>query len=77
MPTVNSRKMVDQLIAARGRYPGDSMRVVRIIEYTNAWGGTAYGLVYEGMPWDAYQATEFVRNPKELWRSEDDAPPES
>lgn len=45
---------------------GDNPRVVKIVEYDNAWGGVGYGLVFEGTR-DRYTPTEFVRNPRAYW----------
>lgn len=45
---------------------GDNPRVVKIVEYDNAFGGQGYGLVFEGKP-NRYEPTEFVRNPRVFW----------
>jgi hypothetical protein len=48
MATVNSKEMVDEIIAANGHYMGDP-QVVKIVQYQNMFdGGTAYGLIYRG-----------------------------
>jgi hypothetical protein len=51
MATVNSRAIVDEVIAGNGVYPGDEHipPVVRIVQYENQFdGGIAYGLIYRG-----------------------------
>jgi hypothetical protein len=65
MPTVG-QKIADELVAARGRYPGNP-RVVMIIEYDNAWGGRSYGLIYKGQALDRYRETDYVRKPRVYW----------
>lgn len=77
MATINSRELVEQIIARNGEAREESVvadgpdgepAVVKIVEYTNAWGGQSYGLVFEGENTDRYnRPTEFVRNPVTLW----------
>ncbi len=64
MPTINSKAMVDELIANNGVYQDDPP-VQSIVEYTNAWGKIAYGLNYSSR--DDYTETQFVRNPKTIF----------
>lgn len=49
--TIDSQAIIDALIAGNGVYPGDeglaAGPVVRIVQYTNAWGGRTHGVVYE------------------------------
>lgn len=66
MASINDRATVDQLIANNGQYEDDSP-VDMIVEYTNAWGGTTYGLVYPQDNPNRYAETEFVRNPKVIF----------
>lgn len=47
---------------------GDNPRCVQIIEYDNAWGGKAYGLVFEGQR-NKYTPSPYVRNPKTWWEA--------
>ncbi len=61
MPSVNSKELVDEIIASNGVYQDDPP-VQSIVEYTNAWGRPCYGLNYSSR--DDYTETEFVRNPK-------------
>jgi hypothetical protein len=57
-----SKEIADKVIA--GYYPEDN--VVRIIKYTNAWGGEAYGLESE-RELGRYKESEFVINPEVYW----------
>ena len=62
MPTV-SKKIADDIIA--GKYPEDGW--VKIVKYTNAWGGEAYGCISQRQPLDLYSPSEFVINPEVYW----------
>lgn len=44
-------------------------RVVKVVEYENAWGGTSYGIVFETEADQfRYQRTsEFVKKPRVIW----------
>lgn len=66
MATVNSRDLINQIIKNNGRY-GDDPIVVKIVQYTNAWGGTAYGVIHQGESLDMYAPTDYVLNPTTLW----------
>lgn len=68
MATV-SKKLADELKANDGYY-SDDVRVIRIIEYDNAWGGKGYGIEYNGQ-FGKYGESEFVRNPKVYWEATD------
>ena len=73
MATVNSREIVDEIIANNGYYEGDP-RVIRIVQYTNNWGGTAYGLVFEtevsmGLLY-RYEQSENCHNPVVIFSAE-------
>ncbi len=60
-----SKKIVDDVIA--GKYADDMP--VKIVQYTNAWGDEAYGLICQGDRLDKYRASEFVFNPKTYWEA--------
>ena len=62
MATVD-KSIADNIIA--GEYPEDE--AVKIVKYTNAWGGESYGVIFKGEPLDKYSATEFVINPTTYW----------
>ena len=66
MATV-SKELADKLAANDGYYKDDP-RVYRIVEYTNAWGGTAYGMEHE---WEVgkYHESEYVINPRVYWEA--------
>lgn len=71
MATVDKR-LADILIANNGYYEDDP-RIVRIIEYDNAFGGVSYGLehVHEV---GKYAESEFVRNPRVYWQVQRNEP---
>lgn len=68
MPTV-SKDLADKLVASDGYY-SDDPRVIRIVEYDNAWGGKSYGLEYIGQL-GRYSPSDFVRNPRVYWECSD------
>ena len=69
MPTIDSKAIIDQLIANNGIYnPGDDDQdppVHSIYEYTNNWGNVAYGVNYGER--NNYVVSPFVHNPKLIW----------
>lgn len=67
MATV-SKDLADELVFGDGYY-SDDPRVVRIVEYTNAWGGQSFGLEYEGQL-GKYSESEYVQSPKVYWQAE-------
>ena len=65
MATIDKR--IADAIAA-GEYADD--RPTRIVKYTNAWGGEAFGVTFEGQDIDKYVTpTEFIRNPTIYWEA--------
>ena len=64
MPTTDNKKIVDKLISNNGHYGVDAP-VHSIVEYTNMWGGTCYGVNYG--PHNAYERSPFVINPKTIF----------
>lgn len=68
MATVD-KDIADTIIQGNGFYPGDENLepAVLITEYDNAWGGTSYGVTYEGEP-NKYTASPFVREPRLYWQ---------
>ena len=58
-----SKKIADDVVA--GLYEDDFP--VKIIKYTNAWGGEAYGLLCAHEKQDRYTASEYVINPTVYW----------
>ena len=71
MATIDSREIIDRIIANDGYYElpptSGEPRAVKVVRYTNAWDGTTYGVVFTGDPLDKYQETPFVRNPTVIW----------
>lgn len=62
MGTIN-KQIADDVIA--GKYAKD--HPVKIVKYTNAWGGESYGLICKGQPLDTYRESNFVINPSTYW----------
>ena len=69
MPTINSREIVDEIIAGNGIYPGDEhIRCLKIVQYNNQFNGNlAYGLVYEGDYFYKYEESSACHNPKVIF----------
>jgi hypothetical protein len=77
--TIDSQEMIDVLIAGNGVYPGDENLpvgpVVRIVQYTNAWGGRTHGVVYEaearaGRLHRYEQVSDKIIDPVVIWTRE-------
>jgi hypothetical protein len=66
MPTV-SKNIADKVIAGNGFYPGDHVRVVKVVEYIDMGGKRAYGLIYEHHDLETYRESPYVRQPKTVW----------
>lgn len=84
MATIDSRDFVNAIIAGNGwphvdgkpqsdedKQAPDNPAVIKIVEYTNAWGKTAWGIVFASDPkhmWGRYEEhTRYVQNPKVIW----------
>ena len=66
MATIDDRDIIDQIIA--GKYRDDRPR--QIVEYTNAWGNTTWGVSFKGEDIDRYmRPTHYVRNPRVIWKA--------
>jgi hypothetical protein len=66
MATVD-KSLADKLVSNNGYY-FDDPRIVKIVEYTNAFSGEkAYGIVYPYDDPDMYRESEFVINPRLYW----------
>lgn len=65
-----SKDIADAIIA--GEYAAEDGWPLRIVEYTNAWGGTSYGVEHYAHEYGKYHASDFVRNPKVYWERKDD-----
>jgi hypothetical protein len=66
MSTFNDRIFVEKLIAANGRYLDDPP-VIKIVEYTNNWGGTCWGVIHQGQDPNMYQPSDYVHDPKTIF----------
>lgn len=64
MSTID-KKLADELITRDGRYMNDP-QIMRIVKYTNAWGGEAYGMEYE-QSLGRYADSEFINKPSVYW----------
>ena len=73
MATIDSKSIIDALIRNDG-YCSDDPRVAQIVEYTNAYGNTTWGVTWVGEVESSrrkYETeTEYVRNPRVIWRAE-------
>ena len=68
MATVNEQ-ICREIIAGDGWYPGDHLRVVRVVSYDNAFdGGRSWAIEYPHEK-GRYQASPFIRNPKVVWEA--------
>jgi len=71
LTTVNSRKVVDDLIAANGvDEPGNphSQICVKIVRYNNQFNGNiAYGLVWQSMDLMSYENSPHCHNVTTIW----------
>lgn len=68
MATV-SKELADQIIASDGYYSTDP-RVMQVVKYDNAFGGTCYAILYQqDVDIDRYAPSPYVRNPKVIWEA--------
>lgn len=68
MATV-SKDIADRII--KGEFAAEDGWPLRIVEYTNAWGGVAYGVEHHASEYGKYRESKFVRNPKVYWERKD------
>lgn len=77
MSTID-KKLADKLVAGNGwvngdrdNRTGDNPRVLRIVEYTNAWGGQSFGATFDGQNPKTYLVpTAYIRNPSIYWEAQ-------
>ena len=65
MATIDSKDIIDAIIAAGGKQYSDEPAVSRIVEYTNANGRRTWGVTWENER-DQHRydrVTEYVRDP--------------
>jgi hypothetical protein len=71
MATIDSKSLIDTLIANKGYYEDDP-RVYQIVEYTNAYGNKTWGVTWCTEDVERRQRylveSQFVQNPKIIWR---------
>lgn len=61
-----SKEIADRVIA--GEFDDDPCGLcVKIVKFTNAWGGESYGAIFQHQRLDTYKETEYVRNPVTYW----------
>ena len=60
-----SKQIADNIIA--GKYAAEDGWPIRIVEYTNAWGGQSYGVEQTERDRGRYCESEYIRNPKVYW----------
>lgn len=69
MSTV-SKDIADKIIEGNGFYPGDHIRVTKIVKYQNCFNGAdAYGLIYEGQDPMRYHKSPACMNPTDYWNA--------
>jgi hypothetical protein len=64
MATV-SKAIADRVI--NGEFAAEDGWPVRIVKYTNQWGGESYGIEQNEWELGKYQASPFVINPEVYW----------
>jgi hypothetical protein len=72
MATIDSRHIIDEIIRNNGFYENDP-QVYMIVEYTNAYGNTTWGVTWISESKEARERylmqSDFVRAPKVIWRA--------
>ena len=72
MATIDSKHIIDELIASDGYYPDDP-RVYAIVEYTNAYGNKTWGVTWIlDRDKEKYMLANppYVNNPKVIWHQD-------
>lgn len=67
MPSVNSKKLIDELIAKNGFY-SDDPQALQISSYQNAWGDITYHIAYTPEELHSLITSPFCTDIKVLWR---------
>lgn len=74
MATIDDKTIIDKMIANKGQYEYDPP-VALIVEYTNSYGGTSYGVTWSNEHPSAQirylWPTPYVQNPKVVWHNPD------
>jgi len=68
MATIDSKEIIDRIIAHNGsEYPGEPA-VVKIVQYENGWGNKTFGVVFDGEDlWRYNIESEYIQNPITYW----------
>jgi hypothetical protein len=71
MASITQKNIVDEIIKGNGVYEDDSP-VVKIVEYTDNWGGTNWGLVYQldldaGLSYNRYEDSPHCHDTKVIF----------
>lgn len=73
MATIDRKDIINEIIAKNGYYEDDP-RVHMIVEYTNANGNRTWGVTWSNETNASKRRylieTEFVRDPKVIWKAE-------
>lgn len=73
MATIDSKLFIDNIIKNNGFYNGDdeeapdNPRIVKIVEFINMKGKTAWAVISERENLFRYSSSKFVRNPRTIW----------
>ncbi len=70
MATIDTKSIIDEIVAAGGHQYEDEPPVARIVEYRTPAGATAYGVTWRGEVGDPFRydrPSQFVHDPKLFW----------
>ena len=70
MATIDSAKIIREMLDNDGVYPGDP-QCLAIYEYTNDWKKKCWSVCYEEMDLIALHSSPFVHNLRLLWSQEE------
>lgn len=73
MATIDSKDIIDNIIANKGFYEGDP-QVYMIVEYINAYGNKTWGVTWcneqKQRKTRYLEESQFINKPKVIWHSE-------
>ena len=76
MSTIDSKEIIDKIIAQHGIYGNDPC-VAQIVRYTSAWGNEVYGVTWVTESLSRQRRyeieTQMVKNPIVIWRQTDNS----
>ena len=75
MPSIDNRKIVEQIIANDGYYPDKhdidrDPQVQYIHEYTTLWNGLCFHISYDRRQLEAFLSSLACRNRREIWTAQ-------